>query len=110
MPNTDTRNALRGAAALLALLAAQAAAAGPSIYPTGVTRYDPNGAYNGFVVFGGADRKTHVIDMDGNEVHGWPYAGQPSVVLDPQLTGGRRGDVLVQLAEVAGSPHFCFQK
>jgi hypothetical protein len=32
--------------------------AGPSIYPTGVTRYDPGKAYNVFVLFSGSDDKT----------------------------------------------------
>ena len=44
--------------------------AAPSVYPTGVTRYDPAKAYNVFVLFSGAppgDDKTYLIDMDGNE-------------------------------------------
>jgi hypothetical protein len=43
----------------------------PSIYPTGVTRYDPSKACNVFVLFSGSDDKTHLIDMEGNEVHRW---------------------------------------
>jgi Arylsulfotransferase (ASST) len=92
----------KGVATCLAALAVGSALAGPSVFPTGVTRYDPARAYNGYVVFGGADRKTHLIDMDGNEVHSWPHDGQPSLLLDPALTGGRRGDVLVQLSEDDG--------
>ncbi len=87
--------------ALLGLMALGTALAGPSVFPTGVTVYDPSKAYNEYVAFGGADRKTHLIDMDGNEVHSWAYAGQPSVVLKPELANGRRGEVLVQLSEVS---------
>jgi arylsulfotransferase ASST len=72
----------------------------PSVYPTGVTRYDPKLAYNEYVVFGGADGHTHLIDMDGNEVHQWPYAGMPSEILDPQVTHGQLGHVLVQLSVI----------
>jgi hypothetical protein len=78
-------------------MTARAVSAGPSVFPTGVTRYDPLAAYNSYVLFGGADRKTHLIDMDGNEVHQWAYAGLPSELLDPQITGGR-GHLLVQLS------------
>jgi hypothetical protein len=86
---------------ILAALLALGAAAGPAVYPTGVTSYDPNLAYSSYVVFGGADGKTHLVDMDGNEVHRWAHSGFPSELLDPRLTGGRRGDVLVQLSEVS---------
>ena len=75
----------------------------PSIYPTGVTRYDPAKAHNVFVLFNGADDKTHLVDMNGTEVHRWDYAGFPSGMLDPALTGGERGHVMVQLAPKTGS-------
>lgn len=70
----------------------------PSVYPTGVTAYDPALAYNTYVVFGAPDHKTHLIDMNGNEVHRWDFAGFPSEVLDPTVIGGERGHVLVQLS------------
>lgn len=76
--------------------------AAPSIYPTGVTRYDPAKAYNSYVLFAGQDKKTHLIDLNGNEVHQWPYDGFPSVFLDPQLVGGKKGHVLVQTAGATG--------
>ncbi|RYY76441.1 MAG: ArsR family transcriptional regulator [Gammaproteobacteria bacterium] len=76
--------------------------ASPSIYPTGVTRYDPAKAYNSYVLFAGSDKKTHLIDLNGNEVHQWPYNGFPSVFIDPQLTGGKKGHVLVQLTGETG--------
>jgi Arylsulfotransferase (ASST) len=86
---------------LLAALAAifpVSALAVPAVFPTGVTIYDPKLAYNSYVVFGGTDHKTHLIDMNGNEVHRWDFAGFPSVLLDPQLSGGQQGHVLVQLS------------
>ena len=54
----------------LCVLPVAAAFAAPSVFPTGVTRYDPAKAWNGYVLFSGQDRKTHLIDMNGNEVHG----------------------------------------
>ena len=42
--------------------------ASPSIYPTGVTRYDPTKAYNSYVLFAGQDKKTHLIDLNGNRL------------------------------------------
>ena len=44
----------------------------PRIYPTGVTIYDPAQAYNSFMCFSAPDGHTHLVDMDGNEVHGQP--------------------------------------
>lgn len=78
-------------------------AAAPSVYPTGVTRYDTATAYNSYVIFSGQDKKTHLIDMNGNEVHHWDAEGFPPVLLDPALTGGQRGNVLVQLANASGT-------
>mgnify|MGYP006193257251 CR=1 FL=1 len=73
-----------------AVLSAGAFAA-PSVYPTGVTRYDPNKAFNQYVIFSGADKQTHLIDMNGNEVKTWSQAGFPSAIIDPKLVGGERG-------------------
>ncbi len=92
------RAALLSSAAILMMTSALEVFAGPSVFPTGVTLYDPAAAYNGYVLFGGADGKTHLIDMDGNVVHQWNYAGLPSELLDPQVTDGSRGHVLVQLS------------
>jgi hypothetical protein len=91
-------------AAMAGLMLAAAAHGAPSVYPTGVTRYDPHKAWNGYVVFSGADRKTRLIDMNGNEVRRWDYPGFPAVLLDPARAGGARGRVLVQLAG-AEKPH-----
>jgi hypothetical protein len=70
----------------------------PSVYPTGVTRYDPARAYNSYVLFGSPDGKTHLIDMNGKNVHEWSYFGFPSEMLDPKITGGKRGHVLAQIS------------
>jgi len=78
-------------------MATSPAVAEPSVFPTGVTRYDPAQAYNSFIVFAGPDKKTHLIDMDGHEVHVWPYQGFPSLYLDPALADGQKGHVLLQL-------------
>ncbi len=77
--------------------------ASPSVYPTGVTRYDPAKAHNNYVLFSGQDQKTHLIDMNGHEVQRWDAEGFPPVLLDPALTGGERGHVLVQLSSTAGT-------
>ena len=85
-------------------LLASAVQAAPSVYPTGVTRYDPARAYNQYVIFSGADKQTHLIDMNGNEVKNWPQAGFPSAIIDPQLVGGERGRVLLQLKDKEPGP------
>jgi hypothetical protein len=74
-----------------------------SIYPTGVTCYDPGKAYNVLVLFSGSDDKTHLIDMEGNEVQRWDHRGFPSGILDPALVGGARGLVMVKLTDMTGS-------
>jgi hypothetical protein len=79
------------------------AMAGPSVYPTGVTRYDPAKAYSSYVLFSAADKITRLIDLNGNVVHEWTYPGFPSVFLDPQLAGGKLGHVLVSLASIDGT-------
>jgi hypothetical protein len=73
----------------------------PRVFPTGVTLYDPARAYNSFVLFGTDETgqgQSYLIDMNGNEVHHWPHAGFPSGLLDPAVTGGKLGHVVVQLS------------
>ena len=79
---------------------AAAVSAAPSVYPTGVTRYDPQKAFNQYVIFSGADNRTHLIDMNGNEVKRWDRPGFPSAILDPKLANGERGHVLLQTADL----------
>ena len=64
----------------------------------GHARRDPAKAYGTFILFSGGDNKTHLVDMDGREVHRWNYPGFPSGILDPALTGGKRGHVMVELS------------
>ena len=85
-------------AAALTLLSHAPARAAPSVFPTGVTRYDPSKAYGSFILFSGGDDITHLIDMVGHEVHRWDYPGFPSGIIDPALTGGQRGHVIVELS------------
>ncbi|MDD1622631.1 MAG: arylsulfotransferase family protein [Methylococcaceae bacterium] len=87
--------------ALGALLSASAVA-GPSIYPTGTTRYDPAKAYNSFVLFSGGDNVAHLIDLNGNSVHGWKDAAAHGTLIDPALTGGKLGHVFVTLETTEG--------
>ena len=96
-------NKLQGFTFLALATAAANLAAAPSIYPTGVTRYDPAQAYNSYTIFSGQDKKTHLIDMNGNEVHRWDAEGFPPVLLEPELAGGKRGNVLVQLSSAKGT-------
>src|SRR5690242_6557532 len=64
---------------------------GPRIFPTGVTVYKPEKAFNSFILFSARDGKTHLIDMNGNDVHQWSYVGQPAEFLDPAVTKGELG-------------------
>ena len=72
------------------------------VYPTGVTIYDAKRTYNSYIIFSAPDNKTHLIDMNGNEVRSWDYAGFPSELLDPALTNGQKGHVLVQYESIQG--------
>ncbi|MEV0247164.1 aryl-sulfate sulfotransferase [Nocardia sp. NPDC050712] len=65
---------------------------------TGVTYYDPESVHDSYILFTGADSVTRLIDLHGTVRHEWPFAGVPPRILDPALTGGRLGDVGVQLA------------
>ena len=67
-----------------------------SIFPTGVTIYNPDKAYNCYVIFDGRDQKSYLIDMNGNDAKVWNYSGFPSEMIDPKLTNGERGHVFVQ--------------
>lgn len=87
-------------AILLQGLATGLALASPSIYPMGVTRYDPAAAYNSDILFSAPDHKTYLIDMDGNVVHEWDAEGFPPKMLDPALVGGAKGVIGVQLSSL----------
>lgn len=93
----------RSLAACMMMAMACSAMAAPSVFPTGVTRHDPERAWNGYVLFSGQDKKTHLIDMNGNEVRQWPHEGFPPVLVDPALAGGARGNILLQLSNAKGA-------
>ncbi len=73
----------------------------PSVFPTSTTIYDPARAYNSYVLFSAPDGNTHLIDLNGNEVHRWNKFGFPPEMLDPTQTGGEKGHILVQLKNSA---------
>ncbi len=91
--------------ASLCMSVAATAMAGPSVYPTGVTRYDPAKAYNCAVLFSAANNKTYLIDMDGHILHEWNQEGMPAQMLDPALTGGVKGEIGVQLKLIPAGSH-----
>lgn len=93
------KNFLQLAAGLLLGGSALAALAAPTVYPTGVTLYDPAKTWPHYTVFSGADDKSYLIDMNGNVVRSWPYRGFPTEVIDPAVNQGRKGHVLLQLEE-----------
>jgi len=68
----------------------------PTIFPTGVTIYDPDKAHNCYVLFDGRDGRSYLIDMNGNEVNTWPYTGFPTEMIDPAFNEGKRGHVICQ--------------
>ena len=78
------------------------AVAGPSVYPTGTTLYNPAKAFNTFVLITGGDGSAHLIDMNGNSIHEWKNAGDLTTYIDPGLIGGKQGHVLVTLSTVEG--------
>jgi hypothetical protein len=92
---------------LCALVAAALVFAYPRVFPTGVTLYDPARAFNTFVFFATQEDgpgQSFLIDMNGNEVHHWTRGGIPPVLLDPAVTGGERGHVLLQLSAIDPPP------
>ena len=61
----------------------------PTIYPTGVTLYDPAKAWSGYTIFPAADLGALLIDMNGKEVQLWKgLQGFPNKLLpDGQVFG-----------------------
>src|SRR5215469_4684599 len=83
-------------AAGAALIAAIIVWAGPSVFPTGVTSYDPAKAWNGYTVLsplGG--NAAIVIDMNGKVVKRWEdynsSAGGPARILPGGVIVGATG-------------------
>jgi arylsulfotransferase ASST len=73
-----------------------------SVFPTGTTRYDPAKAFNSFVLFT-SDNAARLIDMNGTLVREWKNAADLATMIDPALTGGKRGHVLVTLSTAAAA-------
>jgi hypothetical protein len=55
----------------------------PTVYPTGVTIYDPEKAWSGYTVMPIEPIGSLVIDMNGNEVPAKPLAAPPHGTLRP---------------------------
>lgn len=83
----------------LGLLTVAHAVATPSVFPTGVTIYKPEKAWNHYTVYSSPDKNSYLIDMNGNVVNSWPYKGFPTEVIDPAVNKGKLGHVFVQLEE-----------
>jgi hypothetical protein len=82
--------------AIATLISSSSLAAAPSIFPTGVTIYDPELAWHHYTVFSAADKQSYLIDMKGKVLQHWPYPGFPTEVIDPQFNQGQKGHVFVQ--------------
>ena len=84
------RTLLQVAAICAAATAIATTLVAQSVFPTGTTRYDPKKAFNSFVLFT-SDAAARLIDMNGNLVHEWKNAADLTTLIDPTLTGGKRG-------------------
>lgn len=89
----------------LSCAATAQALAGPSVYPTGVTIFDPSKAYNCDVLFSAPDGRTYLINMNGDVLHTWNRSGFPARMLNPALTGGVKGEIGVQTSLVPAGSH-----
>lgn len=63
---------------------------------SGVIYHNPEKSFKSLVCFSALDRKTHLINLDGEQVHQWDYLGLPGNIIDPTLNDGQRGHLLVQ--------------
>ena len=77
------------------MLCSLLASAAPSVYPTGVTIYDPARSWNGFTILSPLGGPARVIDMNGNVVKDWDEynnsAGGPSRVFPGGVVMGATG-------------------
>jgi hypothetical protein len=76
------------------------------IHPTGTTIHDPSRSWKGYVLHGAPDGRSHLVDLEGNDVRTWDRVGFPSELIDPALAGGKLGHVLVQLSSTAERGRF----
>lgn len=65
-------------------------------YTQGVTWINADKVYDTPICFSAHDRKTHLIDINGKQLHEWKYLGLPGDVMNPALAGGEKGHLLVQ--------------
>ena len=64
----------------------------PTIYPTGVTLYNPEKAYNGYTVMPVKGQGAMLIDMNGQEIKLWKGVhGFPNKIFPGGYLLGRRG-------------------
>ena len=64
----------------------------PSVYPTGVTIYDPGRCWNGYTVFQAKEVGALLIDMNGGEVQLWKELhGMPNRILPGGLSHRQHG-------------------
>ena len=83
-------------AIVLSVVAAAIVLAAPTVYPTGVTTYEPDRSWNGFTVLSPLGGEAAiVIDMNGNVVKSWEgyvsSAGGPNRVLPGGVLIGAMG-------------------
>jgi len=64
-----------------------------SIFPTGVTLYEPEHAFNCYVLFDAIGGLATLVDMNGNVVRQWPGRSKPAEFIDPTLCDGARGHI-----------------
>jgi hypothetical protein len=63
----------------------------PSVYPTGVTFYDPEKSWSGYTLFQAAGVGALLIDMNGREVQLWKgLQGFPNKLLPGGQVRGAR--------------------
>ena len=64
----------------------------PTIYPTGVTLYNPEKAWNGYTIFPCPDRGALLIGMNGHEIRFWKdVQGFPNKMFPGGMLMGSRG-------------------
>ena len=64
----------------------------PTVYPTGVTIYNPDKCFNGLTIFPCQDRGASLIGMNGHEVHLWrDVQGFPNKMLPGGMVMGSFG-------------------
>lgn len=89
-------------AAVSGVLPLQHSWAMPSVYPTGVTVYNKDKAWNTDVLFSSAGQ-TRIINMDGKVLKTWNMQGSPAAMVDPKTIDGKKGVVGLQISNIEAS-------